>query len=72
MDIKVTPKNWLFRFERFWLNDPSYVDKFKQWWKDIEIYNTSLMHKFQYKLKILKAQIQKWNKEEFGNIFEAK
>jgi len=27
------------------------------------------MHTFQLKLKELKGKIEKWNKEEFGNIF---
>ena len=30
------------------------------------------MYCFQQKLKILKAKIRKWNREEFGNIFEDK
>ena len=31
-----------------------------------------VMYCFQQKLKILKAKICTWNKEEFGNIFEDK
>ena len=30
------------------------------------------MYQFQQKLKILKTNIKKWNKESFGNIFWAK
>ena len=30
------------------------------------------MYQFQQKLKILKTNIKKWNKELFGNIFRAK
>ena len=30
------------------------------------------MYQFQQKLKILKTSIKKWNKETFGNIFQAK
>ena len=32
----------------------------------------TVMYCFQQKLKILKAKIHTWNKEEFGNIFEDK
>ena len=30
------------------------------------------MYRFQQKLKVLKAKIRTWNKEDFGNIFEDK
>ena len=30
------------------------------------------MYQFQQKIKILKTNIKKWNKESFGNIFHAK
>ena len=30
------------------------------------------MYRFQNKLKFNKGKIKKWNKEEFGNIFEDK
>ena len=32
----------------------------------------TIIYHFQQKLKILKAKICTWNKEEFGNIFEDK
>ena len=30
------------------------------------------MYQFQQKLKLLKSNIKKWNKESFGNIFQDK
>ena len=30
------------------------------------------MYQFQQKLKLLKSNIKKWNKDSFGNIFQAK
>jgi hypothetical protein len=40
----------------------------KKWWKTIDSSQVSLMFQFQQKLKKVKQQIKKWNREVFGNI----
>ena len=39
---------------------------------EIAIIKGTKMYQFQNKIKLLKANIKKWNKDSFGNIFQAK
>jgi len=67
-----TPKNRPFRFENIWLTHPEFISNIKKWWKeDLQIQGTRLflLHKT---LKHIKITLKDWNKNEFGNIFEAK
>lgn len=59
-----------FRFETFWLQEPTFIEKMEQWWQnsEAEIKGRNKMHTLQLRLKELKGKIKKWNKEEFGNI----
>lgn len=63
-------QNRPFRFEAFWLREPTFIDKMKNWWKETEtgMEGRNKMHTLQPRLKALKGRIKKCNGEEFGNI----
>ena len=67
-----TPRSRPFRFENIWLTHPDFINNIEKWWKeDMEVQGTKmfLLHK---RLKHIKIRLKEWNKNEFGNIFEAK
>eukprot|EP00253_Pinus_taeda_P008691 PITA_08691 len=72
VDIKVRHGKRPFRFESFWLRDPSFIKKLEEWWCQSTIQSKGKMCLFQLKLKELKEKIKSWNKQEFGNIMEDK
>eukprot|EP00253_Pinus_taeda_P027077 PITA_27077 len=72
IDIKRIQGKRPFRFESFWLRDPDFIKKVEDWWGNCTSQGRCRMHTFQLKLKSLKGQIKRWNKEEFGNILEDK
>eukprot|EP00253_Pinus_taeda_P009631 PITA_09631 len=72
IDIKRIQGKRPFRFEAFWLRDPDFIKKVEDWWGNCTSQGRCRMHTFQLKLKSLKGQIKRWNKEEFGNILEDK
>ena len=61
-----------FHFEFFWLLQPDFQEKLKEWWEEIPTIRGTQMYQFQQNLKILKSNIKKWKKESFGNIFQRK
>ena len=50
----------------------NFHEKLQEWWEDFPPIRGTRMYQFQQKLKLLKYNIKKWNKESFGNIFQAK
>jgi len=67
-----TPKNRPFRFENIWLSHPDFIGNIEKWWKeDLQIQGTR-MFILQKILRHIKIRLKDWNKNEFGNIFEAK
>ena len=56
-----------FKFENMWLKAEVFVDKVKQWWDG---YNFAGSPSFilAQKLKVLKVDLKKWNREEFGDL----
>ena len=66
------PKNKPFIFEAFWLNHPNFMEKMKQWCTYSPIRTRNKMYTFQQKLKHIKEEIKKWNRETFGNIITVK
>ena len=61
-----------FRFEQFWLEHGEFKGLVEQWWQEMKDSGRTRMYNFQQKLKVLKAKIRSWNKNDFGNIFEDK
>ena len=49
-----------------------FKDLVGQWWQEFVPPPGTIMYCFQQKLKTLNLKIHKWNREEFGNIFEDK
>ncbi|XP_075645334.1 uncharacterized protein LOC142616347 [Castanea sativa] len=56
-----------FKFENMWLKDEGFVDRVKQWW-DGYSFEGSPSFILAQKLKALKADLKKWNREEFGDL----
>ena len=60
MEINIK-KNTLkrpFRFEAFWLRNPQFLSKIKEWWTQSTLQGKGKMHTFQLKLKELKGRIK--------------
>lgn len=70
IDVKAGLPNHPFRFELFWLRDPRFIEKVKNWWTSQQVIGRNKMHTFQLRLKNLKTEIKHWNRLEFGNIHE--
>lgn len=62
--------NFPFRFEKMWTLHPDLENLIKEWW-GITMEGTT-MFRVATKLKNVKKNILKWNKDTFGNIFENK
>lgn len=66
------PQNRPFRFESFWIDHPTFMQNIQSWWTQTSVKSDNIMYIFQQKLKIIKAKLKCWNKNTFGNIFQAK
>ncbi|XP_019241943.1 PREDICTED: uncharacterized protein LOC109221978 [Nicotiana attenuata] len=56
-----------FRFENMWLKVPGFGDKVKEWWTSYGVLGTPSF-RLSKKLKLLKGDIIRWNKEVFGRV----
>ena len=56
-----------FKFENRWLKVKGFVDRVKQWWDGYSFAGSPSFILAQ-KLKALKADLKKWNREEFGDL----
>jgi exonuclease III len=70
--FQTTPKNRPFRFEKFWIEHPTFKEKIKQWWREEQPEQGTRMFKLYKKLKYIKYKLKEWNKEIFGNINQGK
>jgi len=61
-----------FRFEKFWLSHPSFMDSVHKYWRSSTATGKSKMAILQQKLKKLRAHIHLWNHTTFGKIFKDK
>ena len=66
------PRPKPFLFEWFCMEHSDFLQNIKTWWQDRSNLGRTKMYRFQQKLKHVKHMIKIWNKEVFGNIFEAK
>lgn len=60
-----------FKCEKMWFQDPKFLELIKTWWTQAKFVG-SKMFIFISKLKLLKENILKWNREHFNNIFKEK
>ena len=56
-----------FKFENMWLKVEGFVNRVKHWW-DGYSFTGSPSFILAQKLKALKADLKKWNREEFGDL----
>ena len=56
-----------FKFENIWLKDEGFVERVPQWWNGY-CFLGSPSFILARKLKALKDDFKKWNKEEFGDL----
>ena len=68
----IKPQNRPFRFERFWIDHPTFMQNIQSWWTQTSVKSDNIMYIFQQKLKSIKTKLKCWNKNTFGNIFQAK
>jgi hypothetical protein len=56
-----------FKFENMWLKEEGFVDKVKSWWPSFYFLGSPsfILAK---KLRALKEEIKRWNREVFGNV----
>ena len=57
----------VFKFENMWLKVEGFVDRVQQWWNGYNFVGL-LGFILAQKLKALKADLKKWNREEFGDL----
>jgi hypothetical protein len=57
----------LFKFENMWPKEEGFVDKVKSWWSSFSFMGSPsfILAK---KLRALKGEIKRWNREVFGNV----
>uniref|UniRef100_A0A2N9EUU7 Reverse transcriptase domain-containing protein n=1 Tax=Fagus sylvatica TaxID=28930 RepID=A0A2N9EUU7_FAGSY len=56
-----------FRFENMWLRSEGFHNRVQQWWNSY-LYNGSPSYILIQKLKSLKVDLRRWNKEIFGDV----
>jgi exonuclease III len=66
--FQTTPKNRPFRFEKFWIDHPTFKEKIKQWWREEQPEQGTRMFKLHKKLKYIRKKLKEWNRDIFGNI----
>jgi hypothetical protein len=71
-NFQTTPKNRPFRFEKFWIDHPTFKENINQWWREELPDQGTRMFKLYKKLKYIKQKLKEWNREVFGNINQGK
>ena len=56
-----------FKFKNMWLKAEDFVDRVKQWWEGYS-FEGSTSFILAQKLKALKADLKRWNREEFCDL----
>ena len=56
-----------FKFENMWLKEEGFVERVRHWWNEYR-FSGSPSFILAHKLKALKEDLKKWNKEEFGDL----
>ena len=56
-----------FKLENMWLKEAGFADKIHSWWSGYEFIGTSSFV-LASKLKALKEDLKKWNRETFGDV----
>jgi hypothetical protein len=59
--------NSSFKFENMWLKEEGFVDKVKVWWSSFS-FRGSPSFILAKKLRALKEEIKRWNREVFSNV----
>jgi hypothetical protein len=67
-NLQTTPKKRPFRFEKFWIEHPTFKENINQWCREEQPEKGTRMFKLYNKLKYIKYKLKEWNKEIFGNI----
>eukprot|EP00253_Pinus_taeda_P006668 PITA_06668 len=62
----------LDRFEAFWTEHPTFMENINNWWTQTTMRSDNIMYIFQQKLKTIKSNLKRWNKDTFRDIFQAK
>jgi hypothetical protein len=71
-DFPTTSKNRPFKFEKFWIEHPTFKEKIKQWLWEEQPEQGTQMFKLYKKINYIKYKLREWNKEIFGNINQEK
>jgi hypothetical protein len=67
-----SPQKPPFKFQLMWLRDPNLYGCVAEWWKAGRSAFGSAMYVFAKLLQYVKYQLKRWNRQCFGNIFQAK
>jgi hypothetical protein len=71
-NFQTTLKNRPFRFEKFWIEHPTFKENINHWWREPQPEQGTRMFKLYKKLRYIKHKLKEWNKEIFGNINQEK
>jgi hypothetical protein len=71
LDTLSSPHRKPFIFRKLWLTNSNFQENAPTWWVKAAITHKTRMYKFQQKLKNYKQKLKDWNKNVFGNIFQA-
>jgi len=56
-----------FKFENMWLRAERFSDLIKKWWEEEEVHGFA-NYEVARKLKVVKVELKKWNKDVFGDV----
>lgn len=72
VNFQTTLKNRPFRFEKIFMDHPTFKENIKQWWPEELPDQGTRMFRLYKKLKYIKQKLKEWNREFFGNINQGK
>jgi hypothetical protein len=70
--FQTTPNKKPFRFEKLWIEHPTFKERIKQWWWEVQLEKGTRMFQLYKKLKYIKNKLKEWNMDTFGNINQDK
>lgn len=68
----IKPQNQPFRFERFWIDHPTFMQNIQSWWTQTSVKSDNIMHIFHQKLKSIKKSSNVGTRTHLVTFFKPK